>query len=131
VKSFGLASQSLQTLKGKQHSTADLPDLKMVAGGFEEVKCASIDRLVERLTAKEFPPGKFATTFLLTYPTFMTSSDLITRLTRRFHSLHPSNDSGITLDLSNVAIQLTCYHRKRREMHGDTIEGDCISEILD
>ena len=117
VKSFGLPSQPFQPLKGKQSLTPDLPDLKMVPGGFDEVKCASIDRLVERLTAKEFPPGKFATTFLLTYPTFMTSSDLIARLAQRFHSLHPSNNPGIVhnaFDRRNLNSRSFLNKKKKR-----------------
>jgi ABC-type thiamine transport system substrate-binding protein len=51
---------------------------------FPDIKAATLDRLVERLTHEKFPDPKFRNTLLLTYRSFTDSTCLMQKVEARF-----------------------------------------------
>ncbi|KAA8913089.1 ras guanine nucleotide exchange factor domain-containing protein [Sphaerosporella brunnea] len=73
-------------------------DNEIVYGAKGQVKGGTLAALVERLTRHDMLDSGFNTTFLLTYPSFATSSELFTQLAKRFTMQPPAGIQGADYD---------------------------------
>ena len=55
------------------------------AGGSRSIKCATLNKLIERVTHEKYVDLNTRYVFLLTYHSFTTPKELLSKLSRRFH----------------------------------------------
>jgi son of sevenless-like protein len=73
-------------------------DNEIIYGAKGQVKGGTLAALVERLTRHDMLDSGFNTTFMLTYPSFATSSELFTELAKRFTMQPPAGIQGADYD---------------------------------
>lgn len=86
-------TREARTSRDYRYSRTDLEDIKFSSRDSTQqpqIRAATIEKLVERLTYEKYPDPNMVTTFLLTYRSFMTPSELLSQLDRRY-SLSPPN----------------------------------------
>ena len=95
---FDLQDSDTNVLYSRPIETATPDDGGKVEIDRQEVKCASLCKLIERLTYEKYPDPNFTFVFLLTYRSFTTPLTLLRLLRERFIVPTPHNLSPMEID---------------------------------
>lgn len=80
----------------KKNIQFDIDEASMVDGSsLPQIKTATLEKLVERITHESRPNNELLHIFLMTYPTFTTSEELLSLLDMRFYMPTPVDSSKL------------------------------------